>query len=310
MTETSTSSKQASSPQTNIHHQNRLFCFGLGYSASHLARQLQAEGWHVAGTCRSPAQKAALEADGFEVYLFDGDNPMANARSILAGTTHLLSSIPTNPTMADPVLEYHFDDITDILSLKWVGYLSTTGVYGDRNGGWVDETSALEPTGPRGEQRVTAEARWMDLWWEKDLPVHCFRLAGIYGPGKSALENVRTGRAKRINKAGQVFSRIHIDDIAQILKASMLQPCAGQAYNCCDDNPAPPEEVTAYACDLLGIDRMPLISFEDADLSPMARSFYRDNKRVSNQRIKTELGVKLLWPNYKSALEFLLKGKN
>ena len=285
----------------------RFFCFGLGYSATHLARLLLADGWHVAGTCRSLEQKKTLEAEGFEVHIFDGTTPLKNARETLKNTTHLLSSVPTDGTVADPVLEYHFEDIGDILTLQWVGYLSTTGVYGDRNGGWVDETAPLEPTGPRGEQRVTAEARWMDLWWDGGLPIHGFRLAGIYGPGRSALDTVKAGRAKRINKAGQVFSRIHIDDITQILHASMAQPHPGQFYNCCDDNPAPPEEVIAFACKLLDVEKPPLIPFNEADLSPMARSFYRDNKRVSNQRIKQELGVSLRWPNYKEALNFLAK---
>lgn len=308
MTEIDTSSKQSSEPKAAPNAKGRLFCFGLGYSASHLARKLLKDGWHIAGTCRSEAQKEVLEAEGFEIHVFDGTGAMDNAKEVLKDTTHLLSSIPTDPTMADPVLEYHFNDLSDLVNLKWVGYLSTTGVYGDRNGGWVDEASPLEPTGQRGEQRVTAEARWMDLWWDFDLPVHCFRLAGIYGPDKSAIDTVKAGRARRINKAGQVFSRIHIDDIAQILEASMHQPHAGQAYNCCDDNPAPPEKVIAFACDLMGVEKPPLISFEDADLSPMGRSFYRDNKRVSNQRIKEELGVELKWPDYKIAFKSILAG--
>ncbi|MDX1738349.1 MAG: SDR family NAD(P)-dependent oxidoreductase, partial [Alphaproteobacteria bacterium] len=150
------------------------------------------------------------------------------------------------------------------------------------------------------------EREWFRLWNEYGLPVHTFRLAGIYGPGRNALETVKQGRGRRINKPGQVFSRIHIDDITQILRASMLQPNGGRAYNVCDDNPAPPEQVIAYACQLLSLETPPLIEFEDADLSPMARSFYRDNKRVSNQRIKDELGVVLKWPDYRDALKAIL----
>ena len=285
---------------------NRLFCFGLGFSAMALARRLMAEGWQVAGTCRSEESAEKSRAEGIETYLFDSGKTMENAASALEGTTHLLSSIPPDQETADPVLEWHYKDIAGLNSLRWIGYLCTTGVYGDRNGGWVDETSALEPTGVRGERRVTAEARWMDLWWEDDQPVHSFRLAGIYGPGRNALETVKKGKARRINKPGQVFSRIHLDDITQVLHASMHKPNPGAAYNVCDDNPAPPEEVIAYACDLLGVEKPPLVDFETADLSPMARSFYGDNKRVSNQRIKEELGVTLRWPDYRDGLKALL----
>ncbi len=284
----------------------KFFCFGLGYSAKYLAQQLLKDGWHVIGTCRDIQQKKSLEAEGFEMYIFNGHEPMENAHEILSGVTHLLSSVPTDNITADPVLEYHFDDISDILPLKWVGYLSTTGVYGDRKGAMVDETSPLEPTGQRGCRRVTAEARWMDLWWDNELPVHCFRLASIYGHGKSAIDAVKSLRAKRINKAGQIFSRIHVADIAQILYASMKNPHAGRIYNCCDDNPAPAEEVIAYACEMLGYAPLPLIDFDDSNLSEMAKSFYLDNKLVSNQRIKKELGINLLWPSYKDGLSNII----
>ena len=252
-------------------NKKKFFCFGLGYSAKYLACQLIKDGWHVIGTCRDMGQKKALEAEGFEMHVFNGHEPMKNANKILSGVTHLLSSVPTDNMTADPVLEYHFDDISDILSLKWVGYLSTTGVYGDKKGAMVDENSPLEPTGHRGERRVTAEARWMDLWWDNDIAVHCFRLASIYGQGKSAIDAVKSSRAKRINKAGQIFSRIHVDDIVQILYASMKSPNAGRIYNCCDDNPAPAEEVIAYACKILGYPPLPLIDFNEAKLSEMAK---------------------------------------
>ena len=288
------------------HENPKLFCFGLGYSSMALARRLMPEGWKIAGTCRSEESAERCRAEAVEVHLFDGSGPMENAAEALQGATHLLSSVPPDGETADPVLEWHYKDISQIQGLEWVGYLSTTGVYGDRNGGWVDEASAQEPTGPRGERRVTAEARWQDLWWDDGLAVHAFRLAGIYGPTRNAIETVRKGKARRINKPGQVFSRIHLDDIVEILYQSMHKPNAGAAYNCCDDNPAPPEEVIAYACELLGVEKPPLLDFETADLSPMARSFYRDNKRVSNQRIKEELGVSLKWPDYRDALKELL----
>ncbi|WP_259781731.1 SDR family oxidoreductase [Aestuariispira ectoiniformans] len=284
----------------------RFFCFGMGYSAGFLARRLLAEGWTVAGTARTEDGVARLRAQGIDGYLFDGSASMENAAAVLGGVTHLLSSVPPDGVTADPVLQHHFDDIARMPLLQWAGYLSTTGVYGDRNGGWVDEDSAQEPTGPRGMRRATAEARWLDLWWEKDVPVHLFRLAGIYGPGRNALETVKAGKAKRINKPGQVFSRIHVDDIASTILASFDKPHAGRAYNVCDDDPAAPEQVIAYACDLLGVERPVLVPLDEAGLSPMALSFYRDNKRVSNKRMKKELGVRLQWPDYKAGLNALL----
>ncbi|WP_420548522.1 SDR family oxidoreductase [Curvivirga sp.] len=288
--------------ETNKH----LFVFGLGYSATFLARKLLAKGWKVSGTVRHPEEALELKELGITLYAFDGETALDGFDNILQSVTHVMSSVPPKGEEVDIVLKWHFDDLAAATHLDWVGYLSTTGVYGDRDGGWVDEESEQLPTGPRGQKRVDGEAAWFKLWLDHQIPTHTYRLAGIYGPGRNALETVKQGRGRRINKPGQVFSRIHIEDIAQILEASMVKPNGGQAYNACDDNPAPPEEVIAYACDLLGVDKPDLIDFETADLSPMARSFYRDNKRVSNQRIKEELGVKLLWPDYRDALKAML----
>ena len=283
-----------------------LFCFGLGYSAGFLARALAAEGWRIAGTTRESAACARLAAQGFDMHLFAPDRPLAApAMAALAGASHLLSSVPPDAA-GDPVLAAHGADIAALKRLRWVGYLSTTGVYGDRGGAWVDETSALTPSGERGRRRVMAEAAWLDLRRRHGLPVHVFRLAGIYGPGRSALATVREGRARRIDKPGQVFSRIHVADIAATLRASMARPDPGAAYNVCDDDPAPPEAVIAHACALLGVAAPPLVPFDAAELSPMARSFYDDNKRVSNRRIKQELGVRLRYPSYKDGLKALL----
>ena len=283
---------------------NRFFCFGLGYSAIALAERLQGEGWSIAGTCRSAEKQADLAARGWTVHRFD--RGLALPAGALDGVTHLLSSVPPDEE-GDPVIDESGDAIRQAAGgMAWIGYLSTTGVYGDREGGWVDESSDLTPTGTRGQRRKDAEAAWLDLGRETGVPTQLFRLAGIYGPGRNALETVKSGRAQRIDKPGQVFSRIHRDDIASIVRASIARPNPGAAYNCCDDNPAPPQEVIAHACTLLGVAPPPLIPFEDADLSPMARSFYRDNKRVSNDRIKTELGVTLAWPDYRQALEAML----
>jgi nucleoside-diphosphate-sugar epimerase len=284
----------------------RLFCFGLGYSALALARQLQAKGWAVAGTCRDEDKRWALARQGIEAHVFDRERPLADAAAALAGTTHLLSSVPPDAA-GDPVLALHGDAIGRLVPrLAWAGYLSTTGVYGDRGGGWVDENAALAPTGERGRRRCAAEAGWKALWRQHGVPVHLFRLAAIYGPGRSALDQVRAGTARRIDKPGQVFSRIHVDDIARVLEASMARPDPGAAYNVCDDAPDAPEAVIAFACTLLGIAPPPLVAFAEAALSPMARSFYDDNKRVDNTRIKQELGVELRYPDYRIGLRALL----
>jgi len=282
-----------------------LFCFGLGYTALALARRLQAEGWRVAGTCREAARQEELVRLGIAARLFDRDRPLADARSLLAGFTHLLSSVPPDEA-GDPVLDLHGPDITSRSELAWIGYLSTTGVYGDRQGGWVDEESALRPTGERGRRRVAAEAGWRALGQRAGLPAHVFRLAGIYGPGRSAFDALRAGRAQRIEKPGHVFSRIHVADIVQVLHASMARPRAGAIYNLCDDDPAAPADVIAHAAALLGVAPPPLVPLAEAKLSEMARSFYDDNKRVRNDRIKQELGVRLTYPDYRAGLAAIL----
>ncbi len=285
---------------------SRLFCFGLGYSAQALARRCRERGWQVAGTHRRAPGGPVMQ--GVERFVFERDQPLVDPAAVLAGTTHLLASIPPDAA-GDPVVDCHGADIAALSGLVWLGYLSTTGVYGDRGGGRVDEDSPLLPTGERGRRRLVAERAWLDLGERHGLPVHIFRLAGIYGPGRNALETVKSGRAKRIDKPGQVFSRIHRDDIVQVLEASIAAPRPGRAYNLCDDHPAPPAEVIEHACHLLGLAPPPLVPFDQAELSPMARSFYRDNKQVSNQRIKQELGVELRYPDYKAGLAALLSGE-
>jgi len=278
-----------------------LFCFGLGYTALALARRLSGSGRVVSGTCRAAEKAATLREEGFRAELFDRGRPLSIGA--LAGPTHLLVSVPPDG-IGDPVLATHRNDIPE--GLSWVGYLSTTGVYGDRGGGWVDETAALLPTGERGRRRVAAEAGWLDLWRSRGVPVHIFRLAGIYGPGRSAFDALRVGTAKRIDKPGQVFSRIHVEDLARVLIASITRPRPGATYNVCDDDPSSPEAVVAHAAALLGLPAPPLIPLAAAGLSPMARSFYDDNKRVANGLIKSELGVILRYPDYRAGLAAIL----
>jgi nucleoside-diphosphate-sugar epimerase len=281
----------------------KLFCFGLGYSALALVETLLAEGWSVAGTCRTADKQAEFARRGIAAYLFERGRPLA--APVLDGVTHVLQSIPPDDE-GDPVLAMHGAVLACVQQLRWFGYLSTTGVYGDRGGDWVDEHSDLQPTGERGRRRVVAEVGWSRLLQAEGLPLHVFRLAGIYGPGRSALDGLRAGTAKRVIKPGQVFSRIHVADIAQVLCASIAQPNPGAVYNVCDDDPAPPWEVIEYAAELLGVPPPPAVPFEQAQLSDMARSFYDDNKRVRNERIKRELGVQLKYTTYRDGLRALL----
>lgn len=284
---------------------NRLFCFGLGFSALALAERLRAKGWSVAGTCRDEARRAALETRGIATHRFERGRKLPDAARLLGGFDHVLSSVPPDAA-GDPVLDEHGADLAALTRLRWVGYLSTTGVYGDRAGGWVDETSELRPSGERGRRRVAAEAGWLRLASEQGLPVHLFRLAGIYGPGRNVIAQLRAGTARRLHRPGQVFSRIHVADIATVLEASMAKPHPGAIYNLCDDDPAAPSEVVAHAAKLLGVVPPPEQSPEAAALSPMARSFWDDNKRVRNDRIRTELGVRLRYPSYREGLAAIL----
>jgi len=274
-----------------------LFCFGLGYTASVLAKHLLEKGWRISGTCRSAEKCDVLATLGITAYLFDDDLPLLHPNDALRGVTHILHSIPPGET-GDPVLREHLEHMKPLPELNWFGYLSTTGVYGDSHGAWVDETTELHPTNSRSIRRKDAEQAWLAT----GLPVHIFRLSGIYGPGRSAIDDLHTGTARRIDKPGQVFSRIHVEDIAAVLDISMHRPHAGETYNCADDLPAPQAEVVEYAATLLGLEPPPLIPFETADLSPMARSFYENCRRVSNAKIKEVLGITLRYPTYKEGL--------
>ncbi len=237
---------------------------------------------------------------------FDGSAPLPEGA--LDGVTHIVSSIPPDDA-GDPVIRHAAHQIRDCTSLQWVAYLSTTGVYGDRQGGWVDETGALKPAGARGERRVLAESQWLDLQNRVSAAVQIFRLAGIYGPGRNGFTALRNGTARRVVKPGQVFSRIHVSDIAATLLASIDRPRRGGIYNVCDNEPAPPQDVVAFAAELLGLPVPPDIPFADADLSPMGRSFYGESKRVSNDLIKSELGVRLRYPDYRTGLKAILAGE-
>lgn len=284
-----------------------MFCFGLGYSALVLAQRLMAEGWAVAATCRSDARASELRELGIAAHPFDRGNRLVEFERAFAGATHLLSSVPPDET-GDAVLDMFGAVIAMRGGLRWIGYLSTTGVYGDTNGTIVDELSPLKPTSARSKRRVEAENRWLALHHVHGSPVHIFRLAGIYGPGRSPLDRVRAGTAQRIEKPGHTFGRIHVEDITNVLMASMADPAPGAIYNVCDDKPAAPAEVIEFACDLLGVEPPSLIPFDEASksMSAMALSFWRDNRRVDNSKIKRKLGVALAYPTYRKGLIAIL----
>ncbi len=274
---------------------NTLLSIGHGYSAQGLSRRLIPQGWRVIGTTRTAEKAARLAAMGVEPLIWPGDIAQAVGQA-----THVLTSVAPDAG-GDPVVR---DLGAAIVAAgpKWVGYLSTTAVYGHHNGDWVDEGTALTPTTARGAARVRAEREWAAL----GLPLHIFRLAGIYGPGRGPFEKVRDGTARRIFKPGQVFSRIHVEDIAAVLEASLARPNPGAVYNVCDDDPASPEDVLSLAAQLLGLPEPPMVDYEDAEMTPMARSFYAENKRVRNDRIKVDLGVRLQFPTYREGLAGLL----
>jgi len=285
---------------------NTLFVFGHGYTARALSLILVPRGWRVIGTTQRRENIAKISALGVDARLWPG----AEITDGLAAATHILVSVGPGAE-GDPVLNALWPQLSTLGDrLRWLGYLSTTAVYGDHSGGWVDEETPLNPATARGKWRVGAETDWSRLAKEADLSLHIFRLAGIYGPDRGPFAKLRAGTARRIIKAGQVFSRIHVDDIVQVLLASMAAPDAGAVYNVCDDEASPPEDVIGLAAQMLGVAVPDAIDFASSDLSPMARSFYAESKRVRNDRIKRDLGVELLYPTYRQGLTALCDRKD
>ena len=279
--------------------EQKVFIFGAGYSGKAFARQAPA-GISISGTTRSPDKLAALEAAGIEPLLFDG-MLTPEIRAKLAETTQLVVSAAPGDA-GDPVLDVAFDAIFHHMPrLRWIGYLSTVGVYGDYGGKWIDETATCHPKSGRSQARLEAENRWHDLGEKAGRPVAILRLSGIYGPGRNAFVNLENGTAKRLVKQDQVFNRIHVDDIAGALW-HLIEADRGGIFNVTDDEPAPPQDVVAYAAKLMGVEAPPEIPFETAQLSPMARSFYGENKRVANTEIRAT-GYDFRHPNYRAAFE-------
>jgi nucleoside-diphosphate-sugar epimerase len=280
----------------------RLFCFGFGYTAARLAEALPEPDLSVAGTRRSAEARS-----GIELARFRGDAPSQEVEALLPGTTHLLISIPPD-LEGDPTLRHHAAAIAALPQLAWIGYLSSVGVYGDWQGAWVDEASPTRPSSERALRRLRAEEAWLDFASRTGRRVQIFRLAGIYGPGRSVLEQLRAGKGRRIVKQGQVFNRIHVEDIARVLAAAIAGATQDTVFNVGDDEPAPPQEVVAFAAALLGLPAPPEVPFEEALLQGMAASFWAENRRVANTRIKHALGVKLAYPTYREGLTALAKG--
>jgi nucleoside-diphosphate-sugar epimerase len=283
-----------------------LFILGLGYSAQALARRALDAGWRVGGTVRDAEKALGLAAEGIEALAFDADeDDVDDVATKLREADALLISIPPG-NGADRLPERLAATVVrDAGRLAWIGYLSTIGVYGDHGGAWVDETTPCTPLSARSKARLAAEGSWTKLGSLAGKPVIVFRLPGIYGPGRNALASLREGTAKRIVKPGQVFNRVNVEDIATALRASILDDVAGAVYNLTDDEPSPAQDVVTYAATLLGVEPPPEIPFEEAKLSPMAASFYAENKRVRNTLIKKALGFTPAFPSYREGLEAL-----
>ena len=282
----------------------KLFVFGVGYSVETYLKAHAQDWTDIVGTVRTPAKARQIETSlpGLKAMVFDGSEADPAVDAALAGADALLVSVP--PTSGDPALRA-FRQAIAASKISRIVYLSTLGVYGDARGGWVDETTPPDPAVSRGEARITAENGWMELAQPPKRMVFVLRLAGIYGPGRNAIANLRDGTARRVVKAGQVFNRIHVEDISRSIAACMATDHAGGVFNVCDNEPAPPQDVVASAAEIIGVAPPPEIPFEQASFSPMAASFWATSKRVSNRKLRQELGVDLAYPTYREGLAAL-----
>jgi len=284
-----------------------LLCFGLGYSATKLAANLASNGWTISATATTPEGAARIAELGYDAHVFDGTSRPSGLEGEIARATHVVISAPPGPA-GDPVLGLLKDPLAASPQLGFIAYLSTIGVYGDHGGAWIDETAPAAPRSARSRRRSEAEAAWQELALKSGKTAISFRIAGIYGPGRSAIENVLDGSARRLIKPGQVFNRIHRDDIASMLEAAMTGKPTHTVYNVCDDEPAPPQDVIAFAAQLLGKPVPPGIPFDAARVSEMSASFYSENKRTSNARAKSDLGWRPKYPTYREGLIAIAAG--
>lgn len=286
-----------------------VFFFGMGYSSLATARaihQIIDSDIPISGTSRTEEGIEALADSPYRAHLFDGEAPGRTLGTDLRRATHAVMSIPPSEA-GDPALRMHRADLDAAADLKWLGYFSTVGVYGDFGGAWIDESAATRPINQRSAHRVEVEQQWRDYAAQRAVPLLILRLAGIYGPGRSAFDKLREGTARRIVKPNQVFNRIHVEDIGRVTALAAQRKLAG-TYNLADDEPAPPQDLIEYAAQALGVPVPADIPFEEANMTPMARSFYSDNKRVSNKAIKQALGIDLLYPTYRAGLDAIARG--
>ena len=279
----------------------KIFCFGLGYCALHFLKGQ--ESVEASGTVREADKAQALRRNGVEAFVFDGQRADSAMAPRLAQAEALLVSIA--PSSGDPVLARFAGAIGAMSGLRAIVYLSTIGVYGDHGGAWVDEAAETSPRSERGQARLAAEAQWRAMGASIDVPVHILRLAGIYGPGRNLLIKLREGDARRIVKPGQTFNRAHVEDIAQAIGLTLAAEGQGGVWNVADEEPAPPQDVIAFAAELLGVAPPPEEPYETAEMTPMARSFYADNRRVSIAKLKRELGFAPKYPTYREGLRTL-----
>jgi nucleoside-diphosphate-sugar epimerase len=281
-----------------------IFFFGMGYSSLATARAIHRNidpDIPISGTSRTIDTAELLADTDYRIHVFDGLSPGTTLSEDLLRATHVVLSIPPDEH-GDPAFNLHRETIAAAPNLEWLGYFSTVGVYGDFGGEWVDESAPTRPVNPRSEIRVEVENLWREFAETRGVPLLILRLAGIYGPGRSAFDKLRDGTARRIVKPGQVFNRIHVDDIGRVTQLAARQRLGG-TFNLGDDEPAPPQDLVTYAAKLMGVPPPPDVPFAEADLTPMARSFYSDNKRVSNKAIKSALGIELLYPTYRDGLD-------
>lgn len=288
----------------------RAFFFGLGFSSQRAAQLMHQSGDFSAtlGTVRTLEKAETIANPAYSALVFDGTAPGPDVGPALrSGITHVVLSIAPDED-GDPVLRHHRADLDAARDLQWLCYYSTVGVYGDFGGEWIDETVPLVPRNMRSDYRVLAEQQWRDYAAERGLPLTILRLAGIYGPGRSTFDKLRQGTARRVIKPGQVFNRIHVDDIARVTLLAAEKRLDG-TFNMADDEPAPPQDVIAHAAGMIGMDVPPDLPFETTEMTPMQRSFYRDNKRVSNRAIKQALGIEMLYPDYRLGLAQILESE-
>jgi len=289
---------------------NFLF-FGMGYSSlatAHYLRKIFGNSIKISGTIRDEKNADELIQQGIEVFIFDGLSSNSTVDLAIAEADFIIHSIAPDEN-GDAVYNHFLSQIKKANNLKWICYFSTIGVYGNHNGLWVDENAKCEPKNIRSIYRLKAEELWREFAAQNDLPLLILRLAGIYGVGRSSFDKLRAGTAKRIIKENQVFNRIHVKDIAKVTTLAAKQKLNG-TFNLSDDEPAPPQEVVEFACAIADMDLPDLQDFKTAKMSKMARSFYNDNKNVSNNAIKNALDIELLYPNYRSGLEAIYRLEN